>query len=112
MDSSNALATFDALKREILKLGFTRPGSLVRRFMPCGKFSCRCTSGPTHWHGPYYQWSYKVGGKTRTMRLTKEQAGLCEEWTRNHKRLRMLVRQIERISLKETNRSLAAICRL
>ncbi len=37
MSTSDAKAKLEALKREILRLGFVRPGSLVRRFMPCGK---------------------------------------------------------------------------
>jgi len=41
MSSSNAQARFEQLKRQILELGFVRPGSLVRRYMPCGNPSCR-----------------------------------------------------------------------
>lgn len=102
---------FEALKQEILKLGYVRPGSLVRRFMPCGNPSCRCAGQPPRLHGPYYQWSYKIAGRTRTLRLSEGQAKLCQEWIRNHKRLRRLVRQMEILSLKKTNRVLGAIWR-
>lgn len=100
---------FEALKQQILRLGYVRPGSLVRRFMPCGNPSCRCAGRPPRLHGPYYQWSYKITGRTRTLRLSEEQAKLCQEWIRNHKRLRRLVRQLEILSLKKTNRILGAI---
>ena len=30
------------LKGEIVSVGFVSPGSVVRRFMPCGKPGCRC----------------------------------------------------------------------
>lgn len=106
-----AVARFAALKREILQLGFVRPGSLVRRFMPCGHPACRCMGKPPALHGPYYQWSYKVAGKTRTLRLSEEQARLCQQWIRDHRRLRALVRQMQRLSLKETDRALGAISR-
>ena len=66
---------------------------------------------PPQLHGPYHQWSYKIGGKTRTMRLSDDQARLCREWLRNHKDLKHLVRQLERLSIKETDRLLGAICR-
>ena len=112
MSSSDARARFEALKQEILKLGFVRPGSLLRRFMPCGKSACRCMGRPPQLHGPYYQWSYKIAGKTRTIRLSQEQARLCQQWGRDHRRLRRLVRQMERLSLKETDRTLGAISRL
>ena len=111
MRSSDAQARFETLKREILALGFVRPGSLVRRFMPCGNPACRCMGKHPQLHGPYSQWSYKIAGKTRTLRLSEEQARLCEQWVRNHKRLKRLVRQMEQLSLKETDRTLGAISR-
>lgn len=60
MPSVDAQSRFEALKRQILELGFVRPGSLVRRFMPCGNPACRCMAHPPQLHGPYYQWSYKI----------------------------------------------------
>jgi hypothetical protein len=111
MPSSDAQARFEALKREILTLGFVRPGSVVRRFMPCGNPACRCMGKPPLLHGPYYQWTYKVAGKTRTIRLSEEQARLCRQWLRDHKRLKRLIRQMEQLSLKETDRALGAISR-
>jgi len=106
--SADSQAQLEALKREIQKLGFVRPGSLVRRFMPCGNPSCRCMADPPQLHGPYYQWSHKVGGKTRSIRLSEQQARLCKEWIRNHKQLKQIIRQMERLSLKETDRVLGA----
>lgn len=100
---------YDALKHEVERLGFVRPGSLVRRFMPCGNPGCRCMADPPQLHGPYYQWSYKVRGKTVSVRLSEAQARLCAEWLQNHRRLRMLVRQMEALSLRETDRLLRAL---
>jgi len=105
---TDAQARLQALKDQIQKLGFVRPGSLVRRFMPCGNPTCRCMADPPQLHGPYYQWSIKVGGKTRSLRLSEEQAMMCAGWIENHKRLKTLVRQMERLSLKETDRILGA----
>jgi len=99
-------AEFEAIKQEVLKLGFVRPGSVVRRFMPCGRPSCRCMGTPPQLHGPYYQWTHKIGGKTRTIRLSDKQARLCRQWQENHKKL---IRRMERISLQETERFLGAI---
>jgi len=111
MTSSNSTARFERLKRRILKLGFVRPGSLVRRYMPCGNSSCRCMGRPPQLHGPYYQWTYKIAGRTRSLRLSPEQARLCRRWARNHKQLKRLVRQMERLSLSHTDRQLGAISR-
>ena len=106
MSSTDKDSQLEELKREILKLGYVRPGSLVRRFMPCGNPLCRCMGRPPQLHGPYYQWTYKVKGKTRTVRLSEDQARLCQEWIRNHRHLRRLVRKMERHSLKQTDRLL------
>ena len=102
-------AAYEDLKRGLLALGFARPGSLVRRFLPCGKPSCRCAAGPDAWHGPYYQWSHKIRGKTVTRHLSPAQAERCEEWLANHRALRKTVRQIESLSLRKTDQILAEI---
>jgi phenylpropionate dioxygenase-like ring-hydroxylating dioxygenase large terminal subunit len=66
---------------------------------------------PPRLHGPYHQWTYKVAGRTKTMRLSEDQARLCQAWLRNHKQLKRLVRQMEQLSLRETDRILGAISR-
>jgi len=100
---------YDALKQAVGSLGFVRPGSVVRRFMPCGNPGCRCMADPPQLHGPYYQWSYKVRGKTVSLRLNEAQARLCAEWLQNHRQLRVLVRRMEALSLRETDRLLRAL---
>ena len=100
---------YEDLKRALAGLGFVRPGTLVRRYMPCGKSGCRCLGDPPHLHGPYFQWTRKVKGKTVTLRLTQEQARLCSEWVSNHRRLKAIVRKMEGLSLKETDRIIGSI---
>ena len=100
---------FEALKQQILRIGYVRPGSLVRRFMPCGKPGCRCMADPPQLHGPYYQWTYRVKGKTRTVRLTEQQARFCEQCVENHRQLRRIVRKMEQHSLKKTDQTLGSI---
>ena len=36
---------------------------------------------------------------------------LCEQWAHNHKRLKRILREMEQLSLKETDRILGAISR-
>jgi hypothetical protein len=95
---------YDALKRAVLPLGPIRRGSLVRRFMPCGKPGCCCQASPPELHGPYYQWTRKVRGKTVTVRLTREEARLVEEWISNGRQLEKIVTQMEAVSLRITER--------
>jgi len=99
MPSSSAEAKFQQLKNQILELGFVRPGSLVRRYMPCGNPSCRCMATPPHLHGPYYQWSWKTGGRTSSVSLSAEQAALCRQWVKLEgiiKRMRILSQRAAR----------------
>jgi hypothetical protein len=95
---------YDALKRAVLPLGPIRRGSLVRRFMPCGKPGCCCQASPPELHGPYYQWTRKVRGKTVTVRLTREEARLVEEWISTGRQLEKIVTQMEAVSLRITER--------
>jgi hypothetical protein len=86
------------LKAEIASVGFVSPGSVVRRFMPCGKPGCRCQGDPPQLHGPYWQWSHKVGGKTITRRLTEDQARLYQQWIANRRRIDQLLARMEQVS--------------
>ena len=97
---------YEVLKKAVIRLGYARPGTLVRRFMSCGKPACRCARDRASWHGPYYQWTHKVRGKTITRRLTAAQARACAQWIEDHRRLKRWVRQMEALSLQETNRIL------
>lgn len=97
---------YEKLKRSIATLGYFRYGSLVRRFMPCGKPGCRCQASPPELHGPYYQWTRKVAGKTVTVRLTKQEAETLKTWIDNGRRLDRVLAQMQRVSLRVTDRIL------
>jgi hypothetical protein len=97
------------LKRQIAALGWARPGSVIRRYMPCGNPSCRCMATRPQLHGPYHQWSHKIGGKTLSLRLSEPQARLANEWAENYRKLKKLLRRMERLALQETDRILGSI---
>jgi len=109
VNTNDVTASYQALKAEIARLGLVRPGSLVRRFMPCGRKGCRCLADPPALHGPYYQWTHKLHGKTVTKRLSRAQAQRCQQWIRNHRQLKKLVRRMEALSLRATDREMHAI---
>jgi hypothetical protein len=64
---------------------------------------------PPQLHGPYFQWSHKIGGKTVSLRLSEEQARLALEWACNYKQLKKLLRRMEQIALRETGCILGSI---
>ena len=102
-------AQYEALKRSVLNLGFIRWGSLVKRFMPCGKPGCCCQRKPPRLHGPYYQWTRKVKGKTATVRLTSQEARIFQEWIANGRQFDRVISQMEKISSRITNRLLKQV---
>ena len=107
--SGSADEDYRELKSRIVELGWARPGSVTRRFMPCGQPTCRCMAKPPQLHGPYYQWSHKIRGKTVSLRLSEEQAKLALEWAGNYKQLKKLLRRMEQIALRETGKILGSI---
>ena len=90
------------LKGELASVGFVCSGSVVRRYMPCGKPGCRCQADPPKLHGPYWQYSHKVNGKTITRRLTPEQARLYQQWIANRRRIDQLLARMEQVSSQAT----------
>ena len=89
---------FEAIKAQMQALGYVLPGTVQRRHYQCGKPNCRCmTKGILH--GPYYQWTRKVGGKTVNLNLDPESAKLVKAWIGNNRMLRQLCRRLEKTSL-------------
>ncbi len=61
------------LKGKLARLGPMLPGSVSEQWNVCGTPGCRCKDPdkPVK-HGPYYQLSFTVGGKSSTMFIKKE----------------------------------------
>jgi hypothetical protein len=97
---------YQQLKGALARVGYFRRGSLVKRFMTCGKPSCACKASPPRLHGPYYQWTRKIGGKTVTVFFTREQADLLAGWIAAGRQLNRIIAQMERLSLRATDRVL------
>lgn len=89
---------YDRIKERVGDVGFICEGSLVERWVSCGKPNCRCATDPTHRHGPYYQLSWKEAGKTISRRLPPEHVRLYEAWIANRRELDSLFQQMRRVS--------------
>src|SRR3989304_2959929 len=90
--------SYRALAAEIANIGFISQGSVVIRYTTCGKPGCRCRKDPSGRHGPYYQWSRSVAGKTASRRLTEPEAELYRGWIANRRHLEEMVARREQIS--------------
>ncbi len=100
---------YGRIKARIRNVGFICEGSLVQRWMPCGKPNCRCTTDPYQWHGPYWQLSWKEAGKTVTRRLPPEHARLYQQWTANRRELQSILGQMREVSRTACQHLLDAI---
>jgi hypothetical protein len=91
----------------LLAQGQLLPGSIQQRHTYCGKPGCACQADPPRPHGPYWQWTRKVAGKTVTRRLTSEQGKRYRTWIENDHRLHQLITRLEQLGIEqlETDRS-------
>jgi len=88
------------LAAQIAEIGIVAAGSVTRRYTKCTSVGCRCNADPPTPHGPYWQWTAKVNGKTVTKRLTDAEAELYQEWIGNDRRIRALLDQIRKVDAK------------
>lgn len=63
------VAKRDGILSEIARLGDMRRGSITEVFRSCGKPGCCCATPKHPGHGPYYAFTTKVEGKTKTLQL-------------------------------------------
>jgi hypothetical protein len=87
---------------ELTKIGYIRSGSLAPRYNYCGKPSCRCHGDPPQPHGPYYQWTAKVNGKTVNRRLSANEAEIYQQWINNDRHLRAIIDELRAVASAAT----------
>ena len=88
-----------AIAAELAATGLALPGTLIQRHVRCGKPRCSCHADPPVLHGPYWQWTRKLAGKTITRLVSDEQLNDYRQWLDNHRRLRALVAELEALTL-------------
>ena len=105
-NTDQRLANYEQRYRELAAqladIGLIHSGSLTRRYTRCATPGCKCHADPPQPHGPYYQWTAKINGKTVTRRLNQTEAQLYEEWIANDRQLRRLIQQMRQIAAKAT----------
>jgi hypothetical protein len=76
------------------------PGTLTVRAYACGKPNCRCHADPPRLHGPYAEWTRKIGGTTITRRLTPRELAEYRPLFDNAKKLRALLTELQDLTLE------------
>jgi hypothetical protein len=95
------------LAGQLASVGFMSRGSVVARHTRCGKADCACHGDPPAMHGPYWQFSRAVAGKTVTKWVSEDQAVLYKEWIANRRRALAIMAEIEEVS-RQAEEAIAA----
>jgi hypothetical protein len=102
--TAQRLATYQSRYRELAAqlgdLGYIAAGSITCRHTRCGTPNCHCHGDPPQMHGPYWQWTAKINGKTVTRRLSQSEAKLYQEWIANDRQLRAIITQMRQVAAK------------
>src|SRR6266498_1603333 len=61
---------FRQAREELHQLGYFLKGTVLKRMMKCGHTNCACQRDASRRHGPYFEWTYKVKGKTVNVKLS------------------------------------------
>ena len=85
---------------ELASLGPALPGSLIERHVRCGRANCRCHADPPVLHGPYAEWTRKIGGKTITRRLTDAELADWQPLFDNARKIRALLAALQELTLE------------
>jgi hypothetical protein len=93
-------AARDRIAAGLAQAGFALPGTLTVRAYACGKPNCRCHADPPRLHGPYAEWTRKIGGKTVTRRLTPRELAEYQPLFDNAKKLRALLAELQDLTLE------------
>lgn len=80
------------IKNSLQLIGDMHPGSLSTQYNICGKASCRCKDpeNPKK-HGPYYQLSYVLNGKSTSRFIKPEFVEQMKLEVDNYKKFKALV---------------------
>jgi hypothetical protein len=99
--SPDQRAALDKITAELAAAaGPALPGTLIVRAYACGKARCRCHADPPQLHGPYAEWTRKIGGKTVTRRLTAQQLAAWQPLFDNARKLRALLAELQDLTLE------------
>ena len=91
---------FSDLRLQLQQLEYFCKGTILERRMKCGQPNCACQGDPAKRHGPYWEWTYKLNGKTVNVKLSSTAGPLYKAAAQRYRRLKTLLTRMERLSHK------------
>lgn len=89
---------FRQAQQELHHLDYFLKGTVSKRMMKCGRPQCACHRDPSQRHGPYFEWTYKVNGKTVNVKLSRQAAPIYQAAIKQNRKLKAVLARMERIS--------------
>jgi hypothetical protein len=91
----NSQTKIDQLKQKLLNLGPVLPGSISEQWNICGTLGCKCkdSKNPKK-HGPYYQLSFSVSGRSSSMFIKKQDISEARKRVRNYQAFKKLTMEL------------------
>lgn len=89
---------FRQARQKLHHLDYFLKGTVLKRMMKCGHPNCACQRDDSKRHGPYFEWTYKVKGKTVNVKLSPQAAPLYQAATNQHRELKIVLAKMERLS--------------
>ena len=78
------------------------PGKISKQYVSCNKDNCHCKSKTTpKKHGPYYQLSYSIKGKSSTRFIKVDDVDKVEKYINEYNRTKMLLQDLAQFYVKE-----------
>jgi len=83
------------IRKELNNLDLVLPGSITVQWYSCKKKGCKCMDkeNPVK-HGPYYQLSYTIDGKSSTMLIKDKDLVKAKKAIKNYRRFRELNKEL------------------
>ncbi len=85
----------EQLKQKFLSLGPVLPGSISEQWNVCGTQGCKCKDQKNpQKHGPYYQLSFSIGGRSSSMFIKKQDISEARKRVRSYQEFKKLTTEL------------------
>jgi len=92
---NNEQRKIEEIKKELLGLGPMLPGSISEQWNVCGTPGCKCKNEKRpQKHGPYYQLSFSVNGKSSSFFVRKQDLAEARRRIQRYKRFKQLNKEL------------------
>lgn len=92
---SDTADRISGLMKQLAELGPLLPGSISEQWNTCGKSGCRCKAKDNpQKHGPYYQLSYSIGGKSSSMFIKPQDLAEARRQQDNYREFKRLNKEL------------------